>query len=170
MLCKSMNFLRKPLVSTAELAALISTHGNDVRIVNSTLTRPLVDEEPDFILKERRIPNSSFVDIKKFCDHTAPQESQIPQPAQMGRFLEEFDLRPGDIIVSYDDVAIIGASRFWWVLNTYGIQSYVLDGGFSKWVTDGQEVEEGAPTFDTRLFTVNQKNSANFFSKISHGG
>ena len=168
MLHKSLNFLRKPLVSTTELAGLIATHGKDVRIVNSTLTRPLIDEEQDYIFQDRRIPNASFVNIMDFCNHTAPQESQIPQPHQLGDFLEEFDLRPGDIIVSYDDLTVIGAARFWWILKTYGIQSYVLDGGFNKWVADGHEVEEGAVTYSKRQQTAQNEVLPKFELDFDH--
>ena len=130
MLQKSLNFLRTPLITTAELTSLLaSEHGPRVRIVSSTLTRPLIDEEPDFIFNEKRIPNATFIDVKNFNDTTHEIESMIPQGNQLVDYLKGFDIRPDDIVVAYDDLHIVGAARFWFILNTFGLKAYVLDGG-----------------------------------------
>ena len=53
----------------------------------------------------------------------------------------------GTDVIVYDDSQSLFASRVWWSLRAYGLQSVrVLDGGFGAWVDDGRPVSTGATT------------------------
>lgn len=61
--------------------------------------------------------------------------------------MRDLDISPLDQIVLYDDVAIAGAARMWWVFQTFGASPLVLDGGFNAWKKAGGEIETGAVTY-----------------------
>ncbi len=47
----------------------------------------------------------------------------------------------GTTVVVYDDSQSLFASRVWWSLRTYGVESVrILDGGFPEWVKEGRPV------------------------------
>ena len=51
----------------------------------------------------------------------------------------------GTTVVVYDDSQSLFASRVWWSLRTYGVESVrILDGGFPEWVKEGRPITNAA--------------------------
>ncbi|WP_017755439.1 sulfurtransferase [Calidifontibacillus oryziterrae] len=56
-------------------------------------------------------------------------------------------------VVAYDDQGGMMASRFWWMLKYLGHeQVYIVDGGFSKWVSNGFPISNELPEINRKEF------------------
>jgi len=141
---------RTPLISTNELECIINQPQENLRIVNSTITRPFEDVDNDHYYSKGRIPNSTFLDLNEITNYEDKSCHQIPTKAQFKLFMKELDIKKSDKVVLYDDLHISGAARSWWVFKMYGIDAYILDGGFKKWLNDGGEIEENLPFYQRR--------------------
>lgn len=58
--------------------------------------------------------------------------------------MKYYDARKSDTFVVYDKRGMLSAPRAYWMLKSFGVQSVrILDGTFSRWETDGYEIERG---------------------------
>jgi thiosulfate/3-mercaptopyruvate sulfurtransferase len=142
---------RGPLISSSLLNEAIQAK-HPIRILNTTLGRPLVDLDNNAVYLKERIPKASFLDIDKVADHPPSGVShQTPLEKDFIKFMEENDVSNQDNIILYDDHAAAGACKFWWTFKQYGINAFVLDGGFKAWKAANLAVETGAPTYVHRM-------------------
>ena len=62
-------------------------------------------------------------------------------PEQVARTLGLAGVGDGATVVLYDDTVSLYASRVWWSLRVYGLESVrVLDGGFPAWQEEGRSI------------------------------
>ena len=62
-------------------------------------------------------------------------------PDQMAELAVRTGITDGTTVVVYDDSQGLFASRAWWSLRAYGLESVrVLDGGYPDWVDEGRQV------------------------------
>ncbi len=74
----------------------------------------------------------------------------FPPPAQVQNVIRLFGITPGVKVVAYDDEAGAMAARVWYVLRAYGFDDCdVLDGGLTKWVSEGREITNQPPSIST---------------------
>ena len=60
---------------------------------------------------------------------------------QFKSMCEGLGIGDNTLVVTYDNGQSLTASRLWWALNTYGHSNVkVLDGGWRRWVSEGQAV------------------------------
>jgi thiosulfate/3-mercaptopyruvate sulfurtransferase len=77
-------------------------------------------------------------------------------PAQVAAALGRIGVGDGASVVVYDDLSSLYASRVWWSLRTYGLDSVrILDGGFPAWVGEHHPISSAdlapaAATFTPR--------------------
>ena len=122
-----------------------------LRILDTTLFRPLVDKDNNAVYLKERIPGASFLDIDTVADHSIEGIThQTPLEKEWVQFMQTYDVSASDDIVLYDDLACAGASKFWWSFAQYGKKCYLLDGGFNAWKKAGGPVETGEPTYKHR--------------------
>lgn len=144
---------RRPLIRAAELQQVIAARTQDcapLRILDSTLSRPIVDEDKDFVYKVERIPQATFVDIDGVSHPSSGLPHTMPTQEQFRGFMRDLDIARGDQLVIYDDICIAGAARLWWMFRVYGVEALVLDGGFKQWKEAGFELETGEPAYQRR--------------------
>jgi thiosulfate/3-mercaptopyruvate sulfurtransferase len=138
---------RGPLISTSLLNEAVQGK-HPIRILNTTLGRPIVDLDNNAVYLKERIPKASFLDIDKVADHPPSGVThQTPLEKDFNKFMAEHDVSNQDSIVLYDDHGAAGACKFWWTFRQYGIQAYVLDGGFKAWKAANLPVEVGEPSY-----------------------
>ncbi|SES99295.1 thiosulfate/3-mercaptopyruvate sulfurtransferase [Oceanobacillus limi] len=62
-------------------------------------------------------------------------------------------------VIVYDQNNDMFAARLWWLLEYMGHEkTYLLDGGFDRWVEQGNKVETSIPIVEKRHFKPNVKN------------
>ena len=92
-----------------------------LRILDTTLFRPLVDKDNNSVYLKERIPGASFLDIDTVADHSIEGIThQTPLEKEWVQFMQTYDVSASDDIVLYDDLACAGASKFWWSFAQYG--------------------------------------------------
>jgi len=93
-----------------------------------------------------RIPGAVFFDQDRIVDPGSDLPHALPGPDVFARAAAELGLSDTDTIVVYDGPGMFSAPRVWWLLRIFGAgNSYVLDGGFDSWKTQGLPVEAGEP-------------------------
>jgi thiosulfate/3-mercaptopyruvate sulfurtransferase len=98
------------------------------------------------LYEDGHIPGATFLDVD--ADLTgAPGPAgrhPLPEPAALAAALTRVGIGPDTSVIAYDDAALGGAARLWWLLRAVGHAAVrVLDGGLSVWLEAGGELERG---------------------------
>ena len=142
--------LPTPLVSTQWLADHLGT--DDLVVVDASVLRSelpngrlgYVGGHETYII-DGHLPGAVFADlIEEFSD---PEGSfSFPRP-DAGRFAAAagaLGIGPGKRVIVYDRVFGQWAARFWWLLRSFGFDdAAVLDGGWTRWTTEGRPTDVG---------------------------
>ena len=94
------------------------------------------------------IPGAVPIDWRTdLIDPDAEDALLLAGPDRIAEVAARLGIGDGTDVVVYDDSQGLFASRVWWSLRTYGLQSVrVLDGGFPAWVEEGRSVSSGTST------------------------
>jgi len=80
----------------------------------------------------------------------------LPNLLHLKEKIERAGIDASTTIIVYDNGEGSYAGRFWWLLTYMGHKNvYILDGGYTKWVEDGNNVTEEVRTFDKKSFIMN---------------
>lgn len=81
----------------------------------------------------------------------------IMPPDQFAKTMASHGISNKTLVVAYDNLGGLYASRLWWSLDYYGHPlCKVLNGGFRKWYEEGRPVTMDAPHVDRGSFEVTQ--------------
>ncbi len=100
------------------------------------------------------IPAARFVDLD--TDLSGPPtraggRHPLPSPDDFAAAMGRLGIGDGTVVVAYDDVGGVVASRLWWMLDCLDAPAAVLDGGLEAWAGD---LETGASSWDAARFTA----------------
>ena len=134
--------LPSPLVETTWLAEHLTDQ--DIRIIDCTVFhRPLpsggVSIESGRTTWERgHIPGSGFADlIGTFSAADTSSPFTLPSSEQFVAGIEKLGISEGMHVIIYDQAYTTWATRFWWLLRTFGFEhASVLNGGWKKWTLE----------------------------------
>ena len=143
-----------PLVSTGWL----DSHLDDpeIRIVDCRwYLRPFDEREGDVEYRRSHIPGAVHLrwdtDI---ADPAYPAMGLLADPQRYALAMAARGIGDDTLVVAYDDQHVTVAARVWWSLRVYGHSDVaVLDGGFSKWCSEGRAVDTLIPAFPPATFT-----------------
>jgi thiosulfate/3-mercaptopyruvate sulfurtransferase len=151
------------LVSTEWLGARLDDP--EVRVVDMrgyVVTRPL---EPGVehagyrgALKEylaAHIPGAVYIDwTRDIVDLDDPVPAQVAPPERFAAAMAERGIGDQTHVVAVDHAGGQFATRLWWALNYYGHDAVsVLQGGWNRWVEEGNPVASGPVTPLRAVFT-----------------
>ena len=129
------------LVTTAELAS----HLNDPTWVVFDCRHDLVDAaKGGRLYREGHIPGAHFAPVDTAL--SGPKSGSngrhpLPAAGSFAAFLARHGVTDASTIVGYDDIGGQYAARLWWMGCWIGLTRVaILDGGFSKWVSEGRVV------------------------------
>lgn len=96
------------------------------------------------------IPGAVFVDaMADLSDPDDPIPMNILSPARFGALMGRLGVGDNTTVVVYDDAGGTWAARLWWALRYYGHDAVMLlDGGLTKWLSEGREVQSPTPTIE----------------------
>lgn len=78
----------------------------------------------------------------------------LPAPAEFGRTLSNWGITNDTQVVAYDGAGGGVAARLWWMLRWLGHEAVaVLDGGWSRWQSEGRPARSGAESNEPRPFS-----------------
>ncbi|HEV2782910.1 MAG TPA: sulfurtransferase [Actinophytocola sp.] len=137
--------LTSPLVSTADLAALLAGPRPPVLLdVRWRLGGPPGREE----YAAGHLPGAVYLDLDAdlAAQPGAGGRHPLPDPADLQRVLRAAGVRADRPVVAYDAGNGSVAARAWWLLRWSGHREVaVLDGGYAAWVADGHPVSTDPP-------------------------
>jgi thiosulfate/3-mercaptopyruvate sulfurtransferase len=102
------------------------------------------------------IPGAVYLDwTTDIVDLDDPIPAQVAPPEKIALALGAAGIGNDTLVVAYDDhPASQFATRLWWVLRYYGLDTVrVLDGGWSKWVAEARPTTSGIETPRPAVFT-----------------
>ena len=134
------------LISTTELARKI----NDPACVVFDCRHDLFDlGKGERLHREGHVPGAIFANLD--ADLSGEKSGingrhPLPSPAAFTAFLARNGVTNTTQIVAYDDVGGQFASRLWWLARWVGLTDIsLLDGGISKWISDGHALSRDVP-------------------------
>jgi len=132
------------LISTTELAERIGIRDLRLFDVRADLADP---KEGRRQYEAGHLPGAVFVDLEvDLTGREGPGRHPLPRPEEFSATLRRLGVGADDLVVGYDDVGGVWASRLWWMLRSMGHTGVaVLDGGFPKWVAEGRPVTRAVP-------------------------
>ncbi len=90
-----------------------------------------------------RIPGAVHVDWRTELVETDDEGDalRLAGPDRVAAVAQRAGISDGTTVVIYDDTQSLYATRVWWTLRAYGLESVrVLDGGFPTWEAEGRPV------------------------------
>ena len=143
-----------PVVSTEWLAQRLGHPG--VRVVDCRwYLRPFDQRNGDDEYARAHIPGA--VHVRWDTDIADPDRPDLWMLAGPERFAAAMSVRgigDDDFVVAYDDQHVTVAARLWWALRVYGhTAAAVLDGGITKWATEGRPLDDRVPAPAPARFT-----------------
>ena len=139
------------LVSTDWLAQNLGQA--DVVVVDASWHMPSTNRNGREEYLASHIPGARFLDIDAVADMTNPAPHMLPSAEEFGPAMEALGIGRNDRIVVYDNSSTRNASRGWFMFRHFGAdQVAILDGGFPKWIAEGQPSETGEPAPRTARF------------------
>ena len=102
------------------------------------------------VYAESHVPGASLVPVETALSGTKTGTNgrhPSPSAADFAAFLNQHGVTPATQLVAYDDAGGQYAARLWWLARWIGLSRVaVLDGGWNKWLADGQPVTTVVPT------------------------
>jgi EmrB/QacA subfamily drug resistance transporter len=97
--------------------------------------------------REGHIPGARFADLlTEFANTASPKPFALPTQAAFTAALRSLGVNDGDHIVVYDRAHTAWATRFWWMLQVFGVDNVsVLNGGWTKWTAEHRPVATDVP-------------------------
>lgn len=142
------------LVSTEWLAdQLAAPH---IRVIDATWFLPTINRNAEIEFGNKHIPSADFFDIDDIANETSSLPHMLPSAAKFSSRVRELGIGNGDRVVIYDCNRFCASARAWWMFRVFGHQNLaVLDGGLTKWLAEGREVDSLRRPQTERHFTTN---------------
>jgi thiosulfate/3-mercaptopyruvate sulfurtransferase len=91
----------------------------------------------------------------KGSDDKGSDDTHLMGPDEFSRAMSQHGIGDEHTVVTYDGMGGLYAARLWWALDHYGhSNAKVLNGGFTKWFTEGRPVSQEQPHVDRAEFEV----------------
>lgn len=146
------------------MSYLMSTDWLKKRLENDWENTVIVDvrfqlNDPDAGRKaylDGHIPEAYYLNLNH--DLSAPVQKHggnhpLPDMKLFARKMGHIGITHDTVVVVYDQANDMFAARMWWMLHYLGHEKvYLLDGGYERWVGDGNDISTMIPTMRSRNF------------------
>mmetsp|Transcript_32499 Transcript_32499/g.49728 ORF Transcript_32499/g.49728 Transcript_32499/m.49728 type:complete len:145 (+) Transcript_32499:2-436(+) len=135
------------VIATDELQQQLDD--STVRIVDCSVRmgRPPHDC-PTMFFHKSHIPGAQFLDLDNLRNHSSNLPFMLPSEKLFSDTMKRLNIKKTDKVVLYDT----GSMQFFgyraaWMFEAMGHpNTFVLNGGFAKWVKENKPIESTAPT------------------------
>ncbi len=120
---------------------------SDIRIVDFGRT---MDE-----YEAGHIPSAVYIETKAVWDEVDGIPGMLPGVETVVQSLEKAGINNNLVVVIYDSIGGLWASRLFWALEYLGHQDvHLLNGGWNKWVQERRAVQKDTPSVPRGSFTA----------------
>ena len=103
--------------------------------------------------KSGHIPGAVYVDRASVYDTVDDVQGMLPPPEIAVPYFEAAGISNNSLIVIYDAIGGLWASRLFWGLEFYGHTNvHILDGGYPAWQSKGGSVSTEIPSVEVGVF------------------
>lgn len=90
------------------------------------------------IFEAGHLPGARFVDLDTDLSAAGGTNGRhpLPAPAIFSAAMQRLGVSADSTVVAYDDTGGVTAGRLWWMLDSVGVEAYVLSGGIAAWAGD----------------------------------
>lgn len=144
------------IISTGALAERLGTPGTCIFDVRADLADPTEGRRR---YGAGHLPDAVFVDLESDLTGAAgPGRHPLPRPEVFSATVRRLGVSDGDLVVAYDDMGGVWASRLWWMLRSLGHESVaVLDGGIAAWSAEGRPTTLSEPRIKPGSFRTRRE-------------
>ena len=106
--------------------------------------------------KTGHLHDARFFDIDTASDQTSPYPHMLPTAKDFEKYVgSTLGIKNDDHLVIYDNSDVCSAFRVYLTFKIFGHERLsVMNGGLSKWLSDGFEVERGEQKFKVFLYSI----------------
>jgi thiosulfate/3-mercaptopyruvate sulfurtransferase len=154
----SVNYNQSPLISVAELNALLSNENVKVFDIRGKWEDPPASYAKDY--EEAHIPGAIYLDwTRYFLTQGMPiGQAPVAPKEQAQEDFKQLGISANDTVVLYDDYHHMLSGRVWWAMRYWGFTNVrVLNGGWKHWLNDGLRTSQAIATPKQGSFTVNEQ-------------
>ena len=127
----------------------------DVQVIDASWHMPNAGRDGYGEYVVSHIPGAIFFDIDAVSDTHSELPHMLATPHDFGEMAGALGIGSDTTLVVYDEPGLFSAARAWWTLRTMGAKTVkILEGGGSKWRTEGRPLESGESTATPRTFTA----------------
>lgn len=105
---------------------------------------------------ESHLPGAVYLDLNRDLSSKAKKHGgshPLPDFPTFIKKLGNIGIGTDTTVVIYDDGNDMFAARFWWLLEAVGHEKvYILEGGYKRWVEEGNEVTSEIPSLEPKEF------------------
>ncbi len=103
--------------------------------------------------EQKHIPNAYWLDEGRLYLRDPDPSSVLPAD-QFKELVESVGISDGSRVIAVDEIGGRAATKLWWALGYYGFDRVsLLNGGFTKWETEGRALTTEHPFSRTGSFT-----------------
>jgi thiosulfate/3-mercaptopyruvate sulfurtransferase len=150
------------LVSTDWLADNLGAAGLRVVDIRGKVLPP--GNHPRYLPKRAEyeaghVPGAVFIDwTRDIVDPLDPVPVQIARGREFAAKMSELGIGDDTLVIAYDDYDHIFAGRLAWALRYYGHDAVrILDGGWSRWVSEARPISRELPLPASARFTAHPR-------------
>ena len=150
------------LVSVKQLTEALCKSPKNLRILDSSWHMPGTNRNPFAEYLEGHIPGALFFDIDDCCNKNSDYEHMLPSPTQFEKYAGKLGINNETHVVLYDnnEMGLFSAPRVWWTFKIFGHNAVsILNGGFPKWLAEGQPVTKDIKNVDKEIFKAKFKSA-----------
>ena len=142
------------LVSTLWLAQRLTAP--DLRIIDASWYLPDAGRDARAEYDAGHIPGTRFLPLDEVSDGRSALPHMAPPQEKFLSRMRKLGVGDGHTVVIYDGATtgVFSAARVWWLFRLFGQKAAVLDGGISKWRSEGRIVTADPPTIRDRHMTA----------------
>lgn len=139
----------------------------DLRVLECTVfLRPREDGGPGFLVvpgheewAAGHIPGAVFADLHyDLSDRAQALRFMMPPPEQFAEAMGRYGVSDTSRVVLYDRAGNMWAARTWWMLRAFGFDNArLLDGGWTKWTSEGRPISNEDPAPAPAQFTASPR-------------
>ncbi len=128
-----------PLIEPPELAALIESGKDNLKIIDATCAATIPRLSPFQAFQLKHIAQACYFDIDDIADQQAELPHTIPDAHFFAEKVTDLGAHNNQHIVIYDQTGIaFAAARAWWMFRLFGHDNVqILNGGLPAWETEG---------------------------------
>lgn len=127
-----------------------------LKILDASWHNPIKNRDARAEYKQKHIAGAAFFDTNECRDKSSPYTVMLPSAKQFEEYVGQLGIDNSSHVVVYDTYqGLRMAPRAWWMFRIFGHERIsVLEGGLTKWISDGYPITNKTYEITPKNFTA----------------